>query len=69
MSNAVINMIHADKIRELLEIMQAKTQAVNKPVEGMSHWIGWATHHANTIDPRNWSLESFESWIGKFKLK
>jgi len=31
--------------------------------------LGWATHHANTIDPRSRSLEGFEVWLKKFQLK
>lgn len=69
MSEAVADMNHSDKIRELIEVMRAKAESAKRPVKGMKHWIGWATHHANTIDPRHMSLDSFEAWASKFKLK
>ena len=69
MSEAVADMNHADKIRELIETMHSKAQSANRPVKGMKRWVGWAMHHANTIDPRHMSLESFEAWASKFKLK
>lgn len=69
MSEAVADMNHADKIRELIVSMRSKAESAKRPVKGMKHWIGWATHHANTMDPRHMSLESFEAWTSKFKLK
>ncbi len=69
MHEAVASMIHADKIRELIATMQAKADATGSKIKGMKRWVGWATHHANTIDPRSRSLEGFEVWLDKFKLK
>lgn len=69
MSNAVASMNHADQIRDLIEIMQTKSQSSKRPVKNLSRWVRWATHHANTIDPRHMSVQGFEAWIGKFKLK
>lgn len=69
MDEAVANMNSADKIRELIATMQAKADATGSTVKGMKRWIGWATHHANTIDPRSRSLEGFEVWLKKFQLK
>ena len=69
MNEAVANMNSADMIRELIATMQAKADATGSTVKGMKRWIGWATHHANTIDPRNRSLEGFEVWLKKFQLK
>lgn len=69
MDEAVANMNSADKIRELIATMQAKADATGSTVKGMKRWIGWATHHANTIDPRSRSLEGFEVWLKKLQLK
>ena len=69
MDEAVANMNSADKIRELIATMQAKAESTGGTVKGMKRWIGWATHHANTIDPRSRSLEGFEVWLKKFELK
>ena len=69
MNEAVANMNSADKIRELIATMQAKAESTGGTVKGMRRWVGWATHHANTIDPRSRSLEGFEVWLKKFELK
>lgn len=69
MSSAVEGMNHADQIRELIEIMQAKSQASQKPIKDFDRWVRWATHHANTLDPRYMSVQGFEAWVAKFKLK
>lgn len=69
MDEAVANMNSADKIRELIATMHAKSEATGGAVKGMKRWVGWATHHANTIDPRSRSLEGFEVWLKKFQLK
>jgi len=69
MTDAVANMNHADQIRDLIEIMQTKSQSSKRPVKNLSRWVRWATHHANMIDPRHMSVQGFEAWIGKFKLK
>lgn len=69
MSDAVASMNHADQIRDLIEIMQTKSQSSKRPVKNLSRWVRWATHHANMIDPRHMSVQGFEAWIGKFKLK
>ena len=69
MSNAVASMNHADQIRDLIAIMQAKSQSAKRPVKGLSRWVRWATHHANTIDPRHMSVKGFEAWVERFRLK
>ena len=69
MADAVSRMNHADKIRELIKVMQLKAEASSKPINGFARWVSWATHHANSIDPRSRSLEGFEAWIDKFELK
>lgn len=69
MNTAVASMNHADQIRELIAIMQVKTQTAKKPIKDFERWVRWATHHANTLDPRYMSAQGFEAWIGKFKLK
>lgn len=69
MSSAVASMNHADQIRDLIEIMQTKSKLAKHPMKDLSRWVRWATHHANTIDPRHMSVQGFEAWIGKFKLK
>jgi hypothetical protein len=69
MNEAVSNMNSADKIRDLIATMQAKAEATGGTIKGMKRWIGWASHHANTIDPRSRSLEGFEVWLKKFRLK
>ncbi len=69
MSEAVAEMNHADKIRELIVAMRAKAKSAKRPVRGVKGWVGWATHHANVMDPRHMSLDSFEAWASKFKLK
>jgi hypothetical protein len=68
-SNAVVSMNHADQIRSLIETIRTKSQSVNQPVRDLDRWVRWATHHANTIDPRHMSVKGFEAWISKFKLK
>lgn len=69
MNDAVVSMIHADRIRDLIEVMQAKSQSSKRPVKGLKHWVGWAKHHADALDPRSRSVEGFEVWIKKFQLK
>lgn len=69
MSTAVASMNHADQIRDLIAIMQSKSQTAKKPIKDFERWVRWATHHANTLDPRYMSAQGFEAWIGKFKLK
>lgn len=69
MAEAVAKMNHADKIRELIEVMQLKAESKGQVVKGFERWLDWATHHANSIDPRCRSLEGFEAWIDKFDLK
>lgn len=69
MQSAVNNINQADKIRELIAAMLDKTHAHGKSVSKLEHWASWAKHYADTIDPRHMSLDSFESWIAKFKFK
>ena len=69
MSTAVASMNHADQVRDLIAIMQSKSQTAKKPIKDFERWVRWATHHANTLDPRHMSVQGFEAWIGKFKLK
>jgi len=69
MNTAVASMNHADQIRELIATMQAKSQSAKRSIKDLDRWVRWATHHANTIDPRHMSAQGFEAWIGKFKLK
>lgn len=69
MSSAVVCMNHADQIRDLIEVMQTKSKSAKRPVKDFERWVRWATHHANTLDPRHMSVQGFEAWIGKFKLK
>ncbi len=69
MSTAVASMNHADQIRDLIAIMQSKAQTTKKPIKDFERWVRWATHHANTLDPRYMSAQGFEAWVSKFKLK
>ncbi len=69
MESAVKNIESADKIRQLISVMNEKATNQGRAVAGLHHWVSWAEHYANTIDPRYMSLESFEAWIEKFKLK
>lgn len=69
MESAVNHMNQADRIRDLIKIMNSKANSHNKDIDGLEHWMGWAHHFADTIDPRHMSLDTFESWISKFKLK
>jgi len=69
MDVAVMNMNRADQIRELIESMRTKSQLARRPVKDLDHWVSWATHHANSIDPRYMSVKGLEAWVGKFKLK
>lgn len=69
MSDAVASMNEADQIRELIATLQTKSQSSKHPVKDMDRWVRWATHRANTIDPRYMSAQGFEAWISKFKLK
>lgn len=67
--SAVVNIEKAERVRELVSTMLAKAKNRDREVIGLDHWVSWAAHYANTIDPRNMSLETMESWISKFKLK
>jgi len=69
MNTAVSGMKQADQIRDLIATIQAKSESAKQPVEDLKHWVGWATHLANTIDPRHMSVEGMDAWISKFKLK
>jgi hypothetical protein len=69
MDSAILNMQSADSIRDLIQTISAKAKKSKKPVKGLEHWISWANHHANVIDPRNMSIDGIEAWIGKFKLR
>ena len=69
MDTALESMRKSDQVRELIAIMKTKSEAAKHPIEGLERWIGWASHHANTLDPRNMSAHHFEQWIAKFKLR
>ena len=69
MDSAILNMQSADSIRDLIQTINTKAKSSKNPVKGLEHWISWANHHANVIDPRNMSLDGIEAWIGKFKLR
>jgi hypothetical protein len=69
MDSAILNMQSADSIRDLIQTINAKAKKSKNPVKGLEHWISWANHHANVIDPRNMSIDGIEAWIGKFKLR
>ena len=69
MNTAVSGMKQADQIRDLIATIQAKSESAKQPVEDLKHWVGWAAHLANTIDPRHMSVEGLDAWISKFKLK
>lgn len=69
METAVKSINQADKIRELTVVMLDKARAHGKSIGKLEHWASWAKHYADTIDPRHMSLDSFESWIMKFRLK
>ncbi|PUE38426.1 hypothetical protein B9Z34_12110 [Limnohabitans sp. Hippo3] len=69
MSTAVASMNYSDQIRNLIAAMQVKSESAKQPIKDLERWVRWASHHANTIDPRHMSAQGFEAWIGKFKLK
>ena len=69
MDSAILNMQSADSIRDLIQTINTKAKKSKKPVKGLEHWVSWANHHANVIDPRNMSIDGIEAWIGKFKLR
>lgn len=69
MSTVVASMNHADQVRDLIAIMQSKLQIAKKSIKEFELWVRWATHHANTLDPRHMSVQGFEAWIGEFKMK
>ena len=69
MDSAILNMQSADSIRDLIQTINAKAKKSKNPIKGLEHWISWANHHANVIDPRNMSIDGIEAWIGKFKLR
>lgn len=69
MDSAIQNMQSADKIRELIQTITEKVRDSGREIEGIDHWTSWASHHANTIDPRHMSIEGIEAWILKFKLR
>jgi hypothetical protein len=69
MDSAVADMQAADNIRELIQTIKKKSQKAKKEIDGLDHWISWASHHANVIYPRHMSAEGIEAWIKKFKLR
>ena len=69
MSTAFASMNYSDQIRTLIAAMQVKSESAKQPIKDLERWVRWASHHANTIDPRHMSAQGFEAWIGKFKLK
>lgn len=69
MMQAVDDMNFADQVRSLIDIFQKKSASRGRSIEGFDRWVRWANHYANTTDPRNLSIDSFEAWVRKFKLK
>lgn len=69
MDQAVENMNRADQIRSLITTLKDKASHARRPIEGLDRWTGWASHHANVLDPRHMSVEGIEAWIKKFQLK
>jgi hypothetical protein len=69
MDSAVADMQASDSIRELIQTIKKKSQKAKKEIDGLDHWIRWASHHANFTDPRHMSADGIEAWIKKFKLR
>jgi hypothetical protein len=69
MDQAVENMNRSDQIRSLITTLKDKVAHARRPIEGLDRWTGWASHHANVLDPRHMSVEGIEAWIKKFQLK
>lgn len=67
--SAITGMNQADRIRELIAVVQRKSQTSKRPIKNLNRWVRWATHHANVLDLRHTSIRGLDSWIGKFKLK
>jgi hypothetical protein len=67
--SAVADMLASDSIRELIQTIKKKSQKAQKEIVGLEHWVSWASHHANVIDPRHMSADGIEAWIKKFKLR
>jgi hypothetical protein len=69
MNTAIRDMQHADQIRSLIATIQEKSAHSKNPIDGLSHWVGWAANHANDIDLRYMSSKGLEVWIKKFRLR
>jgi hypothetical protein len=69
MDLALNDMNKADLIRSLINTVQEKAKESDQQVEGLSHWVGWAQHHANMIDLRHRSIKGISAWINGFKFK
>ena len=67
--SAITGMNDADRIRELIAIVERKSQTSKRPIKHLNRWVRWATHHANVLDLRHMSIRGLDAWIGKFKLK
>jgi len=69
MDDALVQMIKADQIRELMAAMDRKLEQSKKPIVGYKKWRAWAEHEANSLDPRNMSHRRAGRWVEKFKFK
>jgi len=69
MLQAVADMNFAGQVRSLIDIFQKKSASKGRSIEGFYRWVRLANHYANITDPKNLSIDSFEAWVRKFKLK
>ena len=69
MNQALKDINRAQKMRELIEALDQKSNAASKEIPGFKRWRSWAMHQVNSLDPLNMSAKRAGRWIEKFNLK
>jgi len=69
MNQALKDINRAQKMRDLIEALDQKSNAASKEIPGFKRWRSWALHHVNSLDPLNMSTKRAGRWIERFNLK
>ena len=69
MNQALKDIIRAQKMRDLIEALDQKSNAASKEIPRFKKWRSWAMHQVNSLDPLNMSAKRAGRWIEKFNLK
>ena len=69
MNQAIKDIKRAEKMQELINALDLKSQSMGKEIPGYDKWRSWAIHQVNSLDPRNMSVKRAGRWIEKFNLK